>query len=355
MNRLLKIVKLLSLPALLSLAVTLPAWGQVPEETPADRLPRYHIYLQSLEVHSGGLNVFNRLDARAKPERKIVEKPVRHAGNHSVDGDLAVFIGSVKVVSGFINIGHRGVTDDLYGPVSAVFHGPVKTYTLTAENGGRAEFNDTVYLLGNIYLEGRQKTETSLIFHGPVDVVVGNIHLSGHSSAVFMNEVLAVTGGSLKLDDADSRSSVTVGGSGRIDLVGSVVWAAGGPKRESEGLKVAGANRLIFSLSSSRPADGFIKTDNAAIDADCLVIDNPDDVLKEGEEIILITGEKIKLSGDNRRIVTKQGDEFKLLVGDKQISAKLTNRGIDAERKRRDVWAGEDDASAWYNTLEFNF
>ena len=330
MIRLSKIVKSMSLLAFLSLVTAIPAFGQVKAEDPGDCLPRYHIYLQSLEVHYGGLNVFNRLDSRAKPERKIVEKPARHAGGHSVDGDLAVFIGSVNVSSGFIKIGDRGGTGDLYGPVSAVFHGPVKTITLMAKNGGRAEFNDTVYSW-DIYLEGRRKAETSLTFHGPVSVVVGNIHLSGDSSAVFMNEVMAVTGGSLKLDDADSRASVTVGGPGRIDLVGTVVWEAGVDPKWGEGLKVAGGNRLIFSLSPSRPTDGFIKTGRAAIDADCLVIDNHDDVLKEGAEIILINGEELKINGDNRKIVTKQNDEFELLVSENQISAKLVKRARRVE------------------------
>lgn len=153
-----------------------------------------------------------------------------------------------------------------------------------------------------------------MTFQGPVNIVGGRIDLKGDNSATFTNKVRVQAGG-LHLRDAKSQATVTLSGRGNIT---------------ASRLQVFGGNRLVFSLSSVLPTNGFINADCIAVDIDCLVIDNPEDVLKKDTEIILIRSkQKIDIKGDKRKIVTRQLDEFELLVDDNRISAKLIERASD--------------------------
>ena len=354
MVRILKRVTSLVPLAFLGLAVCASAFGQAQLEGPVGGQSRYHVYLHSLTVDPGDLFVYARLDAGAELERDVVGKYRQTVYPLFVDGELAVFNGPVTAPRGGIDIGDRPATriatgadfprdqEAVYGPVLAIFNGPVESSYVAAGNGGRAVFNGEVTLKGlqGLSAEGRGEAETSLTFQGPVSVL-GGLSLKGRASAVFLDEVKV--GRNVDLTDPAGRASLTVDGRGRIFLE---PFLKGNSKPPEGFLKVSGGNRLIFSLSPSMAADGFIKAEAAEIDADCLVIDNPDNVLEEGEEVILITGGEIKLNGDKRKIVTKQKDEFELLVSENQISAKLIKNGRRYEQGQDALWGlwGDDDA-----------
>ncbi|MDL2259319.1 hypothetical protein LJB99_00365 [Deltaproteobacteria bacterium OttesenSCG-928-K17] len=222
---------------------------------------------------------------------------------------LVVFNGPVRVSRG-IAIGHMlGDISDRRG--EAVFNGSVNIGGgLSAIGWGRAIFFNTVDIgERGIILDNRGHGRSSLTFHGPVNIKDGRIYLSGENSAVFKNEVRLASGG-LIMDQANSRASVTLAGPASVTA----------PE-----LKVLGNNRLVLSLSPSMDPGGFIKANSVELDVDCLVINNPIGLdVKEGAEITLVTGWKIRLTGDNRKIITEQGDEFELLTSEYRISAKLT-------------------------------
>ena len=340
----------------LSLAVCASAFGQAQGEDSSGGQRRFHIYLQDLQVSDYGLSVYGGAESDSRPEKMIVRDDLHSYfyGNY-VEVDMVVFNGQVIVRDGGVYIGEcfaknyitrcrsdfsgKGIAhdetsavnqeaaDDSLGRVVAVFNGPVKALRLRAKNGGQALFNKAVTLSEGISLEGRE-AETSLIFQGPVSLgsrsVKAFIILRGRSSVYFANEVGGNIDG-LLLNDADSRASVTLAWPGQL-TVGEV--------------KVLGQNRLIFSLERPMKAEPFIISGPAEIDADCLVIDNPGNQAEEGAAITLITGWNIKLNGDRRKIVTKQGDEFELLADGFRVSARLVKRGQPL---------------MWYDYLEFDF
>ena len=351
------------------------ALGPLPFAAPAwaTTSNAYHELRKLREPDAVGLRVHVQLD----PDSQGVSQPEIVAGPLELDGDsryfksgLAVFNSPVRVARGGVRIGRniqyvpwlRG-QEALSGSVNwgwAVFNGPVSIDTgdLAAGGSGQAVFHDAVEILhGGIKLQDTGPERAALTFQGPVAVRGGNIDLEGDNSVIFMDKVKVEPGG-LYLGGGEGRASVILGGRGQV--------TAGR-------LKVSGDNRLIFSLSPSSPPAGFIQVEaedggcpavgqpgdgleeaveimlnlggeieagQAEVDADCLVIDDPDGVAEEGEEIVLITAGKIRFKGDNRKIVTRQGDEYELLVTEKQISARLTQK---------------EDVYIWYKTLQFNF
>ena len=292
--------------------------------------------------HPAGLHVYVQpdpdADGGAGSQPEIVTGPLELDGDSRYyKSGLAVFNGPVRVTEGGIHIGRhvqsvpwlrgREALSDAVNWGWAVFNGPVSISAgdLVAGSAGQAVFHDAVEILhGGIKPQDRVYDRASLTFQGPVVVTGGGIDLYGANSAIFMDQV-KMEGGSFRMEDSEGRASVTLGGRGGI--------TAGL-------LKVIGGNRLVFSLSPLTAADGFIKAGLVVVDADCLIIENHDDALEEGAEIILITAGKIEVNGDNRRIVTSQEDVFELLVAENRISAKLTKR---------------NDSYVWYNTLEFDF
>lgn len=313
------------LPGLvLSLVLVAPAWGQLEKASEGEPVC-LTVFTRSVDIQ-GAMNIsgWPQSAPGAECTSEIVEepfilKPPPREGPLVGPGSLplvyyrksglVVFNGPVRVSSG-IAIGHTlGEVSSTRG--EALFNGPVSIGSgLRAIGQGRAIFFNTVDIgKGGITLEGCRHGCSSLTFHGTVNIKGGRIYLSGDNSVVFKNEVRLESGG-LIMDRTDSRASVTL---------------AGPTSATARELKVLGHNRLVLSLSPSMAPEGFIQADSVELDADCLVIDSPIGLdLKEGAEIILITGWKIRLTGDNRKIITEQGDEFELLVGEYRILAKLT-------------------------------
>lgn len=308
----------------MSLIASNTALGQNQASSQADHSGCLYVFQEGLKISNGGLYVYAKMDSNLNSDQgcnlSSMEEPVNiNSSNYYVKSGFAVFNGPIEVTAGGVYIGHHG--KDIFGGRGwAVFNAPVSINAghLTARGNGQAVFNNTVSIYhGGIYLEDKDNDWSSMTFQSAVNIDSGHINLKGGNSAIFTNDVRIKSGG-LYLEHDDGRASVTLAGKGNIT---------------AQMLKVIGGNKLVFSLSSSMPATGFIDAGSYIIvDPDCLVIDNPDDVLREGEEIILITGDSnIQLNEGTRKIITKQGDEFELQVDEKQISAKLKKRAKTSE------------------------
>ena len=329
MSRVSKFFKAMTLLVFISLPLAAPPSGQAGEDSGGGPAC-VTVYARTFEIIRGGLSISGLPDFLSGGGPKFVTEPFSlkippeelPTSHYAIQGP-AVFNGPVRVDSG-LGIG-LSVNDAAASHGYAVFNGPVQIEGGLAVGGhGCGVFSASVDLdEGDMSLDDGVYGRSSMVFHGPVKVKDGDIHLGGRNYAVFHREVRLESGG-LIMDWSDDRASVTLAGQ---------AWVTA---RE---LKVLGGNRLVFSLSSARRPGGFIQADAVEIDADCLVIDNPADVLEEGAEVVLITGRKIKVNGGNRRIITKQEDEFELLVGENQISARLIMPA----------------SMVWYKNLQFDF